>query len=109
MRKLEDVLKDLEEAEREFKEKCDRYGIEEIKKKKPTNKINNHVVINGNIVRSDIDLIYLRVIQNKHEILYQENIVANSEIAIDDFVDEGEIEFEIKTLNGDIFNEKLAK
>lgn len=34
MRTLEEVLKDLEEAEKEFQEKCDAYGIKEEKKKK---------------------------------------------------------------------------
>lgn len=33
MRSLEDVLKDLKEAEKEFQEKCNKYGIEEKKKK----------------------------------------------------------------------------
>ena len=37
MRTLEEVLKDLEEAEKEFQEKCDVYGIkDDTKKKKET-------------------------------------------------------------------------
>lgn len=35
MRSLEEVLKELNEAEKEFKEKCNKYGIEETKKRKP--------------------------------------------------------------------------
>lgn len=35
MRNLDDVLKDLNEAEKEFKEKCSKYGIEETRKRKP--------------------------------------------------------------------------
>lgn len=34
MRSLEEVLNDLNNAEKEFKEKCDKYGIEEKTKKK---------------------------------------------------------------------------
>ena len=34
MRSLEEVLKDLNEAEKEFKSKCEKYGIEETTKKK---------------------------------------------------------------------------
>lgn len=34
MRSLEEVLKDLNDAEKEFQEKCDLYGIKETKKKK---------------------------------------------------------------------------
>lgn len=35
MKSLDEVLKELNEAEKEFKEKCDKYGIEETKKRKP--------------------------------------------------------------------------
>ena len=35
MRSLEEVLKELNEAEKEFKKKCEKYGIEETKKRKP--------------------------------------------------------------------------
>jgi len=35
MRSLEDVLKDLNDAEKEYKNKCDKYGIEEKGKRKP--------------------------------------------------------------------------
>ncbi len=34
MRSLEEVLKDLKDAEKEFKEKCELYGIVDDKKKK---------------------------------------------------------------------------
>lgn len=34
MRSLEDVLKDLKEAEKEFQEKCNKYGIEEQRKRR---------------------------------------------------------------------------
>lgn len=34
MRSLEEVLNDLNSAEKEFKEKCEKYGIEEKTKKK---------------------------------------------------------------------------
>ena len=34
MRELEDVLKDLNAAEKEYKEKCQKYGIEEKHRKK---------------------------------------------------------------------------
>lgn len=34
MRNLEDVLKDLKEAEKEFQEKCNKYGIEEQRKRR---------------------------------------------------------------------------
>ncbi len=34
MRSLEEVLKDLNDAEKEFQEKCDLYGIKESNKKK---------------------------------------------------------------------------
>ncbi len=34
MRSLEDVLKDLHDAEKEYKEKCEKYGIEEKQKRK---------------------------------------------------------------------------
>ena len=34
MRNLDDVLKDLKEAEKEFKEKCQKYGIDEVSKQK---------------------------------------------------------------------------
>ena len=36
MRNLEDVLKDLKEAEKEFQEKCNKYGIEEQRKRRNT-------------------------------------------------------------------------
>ncbi len=34
MRSLEEVLKDLKDAEKEFKEKCELYGINDDNKKK---------------------------------------------------------------------------
>ncbi|MBR0462451.1 MAG: hypothetical protein IJJ00_07055 [Erysipelotrichaceae bacterium] len=34
MRSLEEVLKDLKEAEKEYQEKCLKYGIEEKQKRK---------------------------------------------------------------------------
>lgn len=34
MRTLEEVLKELEEAEKEFNEKCQKYGIEATNKRK---------------------------------------------------------------------------
>ena len=34
MRSLEEVLKDLKEAEKEYREKCLKYGIEEKQKRK---------------------------------------------------------------------------
>lgn len=34
MRSLDEVLKDLSDAEKEYKEKCEKYGIEEKRKRK---------------------------------------------------------------------------
>lgn len=42
MRNLEDVLKDLKEAEKEFQEKCNKYGIEEQHKRR--NKEDNNEI-----------------------------------------------------------------
>ncbi len=39
MRSLEEVLKDLNDAEKEFQEKCDLYGIQESNKKKKDEEI----------------------------------------------------------------------
>ncbi|MBR3228189.1 MAG: hypothetical protein IKF68_06545 [Erysipelotrichaceae bacterium] len=36
MRSLEEVLKDLKDAEKEYQEKCLKYGIEERQKRKKT-------------------------------------------------------------------------
>ena len=36
MRSLEEVLKDLKDAEKEYQEKCLKYGIEEKQKRKKT-------------------------------------------------------------------------
>ena len=43
MRNLEDVLKDLKEAEKEYKEKCLKYGIEESHKRR-SNTLNETAV-----------------------------------------------------------------
>lgn len=39
MRTLDEVLKDLNDAEKEYKEKCAKYGIEEKRKKRITNDV----------------------------------------------------------------------
>lgn len=44
MRSLDEVLKDLDAAEKEFKQKCDLYGIEETSKRKPKNEGETQVV-----------------------------------------------------------------
>ena len=50
MRSLEEVLKDLNDAEKEYAEKCKKYGIEEKQKKK---KIEVPVDENGNPIQQD--------------------------------------------------------
>lgn len=103
MRSLEEVIKDLEAAEKEYKEKCDKYGIEETKKRKQNNK---HLVLKGNILKSDIDLSYLKIVLNDDIILEKEDIKANEEINIEKLA-QGKVEYEIKSVNGDIYRDVL--
>ena len=51
-RTLQEVLKDLEEAEKEYSEKCKKYGIEEKHRKK---KVEVQLDENGNPIEPQLD------------------------------------------------------
>ena len=70
-RTLQEVLKDLEDAEKEYSEKCKKYGIEEKHRKK---KVEVQLDENGNPIEPQLD-------ENGNPIVNQEGAQVQEEVA----------------------------